>query len=654
MIDLISFYRLDFSERVSISDNITFAVDGSNGFHRLELARTLIRFAEFDFTYFWEQCIETGRNARKTGRISKGLVNLAMNAFVKCHPYAEACAVTEFSSVVIDCIIAYICHSEGIGLEELWARCISPKSLYEKTIFNRVSEYKTARGINQWINVVRMQEYVRSKLAFIYDNEGNVMARPADYRARKEYFDLAFSVAANETGCPMRDMPSVKVYSPSRLPEAAFMMGRVSKNIYRRLSDVLNDAEMCDKKRLCDKNRDQTALDAFSYVKDMPRPEENDMSFALEAVSALPAEVYVPDSFKALIDLEFDCMAREGIYLSKCPRCGRYFVRELGDKSPYCSRVNSTGKTCSQLISEELGTAAAKYTAERRTDIENNEEASVSELDENISQTVSEEIAETLDELAADVMTEKDAAGNAPENVPAEETAAIEAIEEKTEENENTENNDENRYTEIPYELEKRCQRLYNLLYKRIGRLISETEFREWAKYLSDTKNDLRKGNADFQQLEEFLEYWENAVHKSSKGKKHRHAAFDNYGEQMTFDIAYETNSELVPAEPVSAETDVNEAETKENLSSIFDEAVKEAEEKDSSGISPAGTEASPEERAFKPFTPPRYNTVLEAMLDGKYKSDELIEESGSEDLADIKVNGRKVRLPDWERITRD
>ena len=632
-----------------ISDNITFAVDGSNGFHRLELAKTLIRFAEFDFTYFWEQCIETGRNARKTGRISRGLVNLAMNSFVKCHPYAEACAVTEFSSVVIDCIIAYICHSEGIGLEELWARCISPKSLYEKTIFNRVSEYKTSRGINQWINVVRMQEYVRSKLAFIYDNDSNVMVRPADYRARKEYFDLAFSVAANETGCPMRDMPAVKVYSPSRLPESAFMMGRVSKNIYRRLSDVLSDAEMCDKKRLCDRNRDQTALDAFSYVKDMPRPEENDMSFVLEAIAALPAEIYVPDSFKALIDLEFDCMAREGIYLSKCPRCGRYYIRELGDKSPYCSRVNSTGKTCSQLISEELGTAAAKYTAERKTDIDKDEENSASALDENISQIASDEIAETLDELAADILTEKNSDENVPENAPAEETAASEPIEEKAEKAENVENNDEKRQIEIPYELEKRCQRLYNLLYKRIGRLISEAEFREWAKYLSDTKNNLRKGNADFQQIEEFLEYWENAVHKSSKGKKHRHAAYDNYGEQMTFDNTYDSIEE-----PVLAEQAAEDKPEDESLSSMFDDAMKAADEKDSSGISPAGTEASPEERAFKPFTPPRYNTVLEAMLDGKYKSDELIEESGMEDLADIKVNGRKVRLPDWERITRE
>ena len=273
------------------TETAVFAVPGSNSFHSFELSRSLLRFAEFDFTYFWEQCIEVGRNARKTGRISKNMENMAVNAVMKCHPYVEACAQTEYASVVLDCIIAYICHSEGIGLEELWARCISPKSLYEKNIFYRVSEYKTGRGINQWINIVRMQEYARSKLKFIYECESNVMLRPEEYRARTEDFDLTFSVAANETGCPMDKLPSVKVYSPSQLPDSVFMMGRMSKNIYRRLSDVLRDAEQWDEKKLNDHNRDQTALDAFSYVKDMPRPEDNDMRFVLEAVSELPQSV---------------------------------------------------------------------------------------------------------------------------------------------------------------------------------------------------------------------------------------------------------------------------------------------------------------------------------------------------------------------------
>ena len=545
-----------------------------------------------------------GRNARKTGRISKNMENMAVSAVTKCHPYVEACAQTEFASVVLDCIIAYICHSEGIGLEELWARCVSPKSLYEKDIFFRVSEYKTGRGINQWINIVRMQEYARSKLKFIYECESNVMLRPEEYRARTEYFDLAFSVAANETGCPMDKLPSVKVYSPSQLPDSVFMMGRTSKNIYRRLSDVLRDAEQWDERTLNDHNRDQTALDAFSYVKDMPRPAENDMRFVLEAVSELPERVYVPDSFKAMIDLEFSLMSEKGIYMSKCPRCGKYFVRDISEKSPYCHRVNSSGMTCTEQINEELGIAAMKRGEEQIT----------TEQSENINVPEEERESVTEEQKTAEIPAPEEAAPEKTEETPL-------PAEEKPQP------------FEIPKELEKRCQRVYNLLYKRIGTLMTEKEFREWSGYLSDTKRDLREGNAEISQMEEFLDYWETAVKKQSrKSRKHKNTA--DY-------------SENIP--PIRSETETND------LSSLFNEALKAAEEKEDSGISPAGTEAVPEEREFKPFEPPRYSTVLEAMNDGKYKSEELLTDStGYSDIGDITVNGRKITLPKWEKINRE
>ncbi|MDD6990577.1 MAG: hypothetical protein PUI48_01990 [Oscillospiraceae bacterium] len=602
------------------TETAVFAVTGSKSFHKLELSKALLRFVEFDFTYFWEQCIEAGRNARKTGRIARNMENMAMNALVKCHPYVEACASTEFSSVVLDCIIAYICHSEGIGLEELWARCISPKSLYEKAIFNRVSEYKTGRGINQWINIVRMQEYARSKIKFIYECDSNVMLRPEDYRTRTEYFDLAFSVAANETGCPMDKLPSVKMYTPSTLPDSVFMMGRMSKNIYRRLSDVLRDAEMWDEKTLNDHNRDQTALDAFSYVKDMPRPAENDMRFALEAVSELPDTVYVPDSFKAMIDLEFTLMSQKGIYMSKCPRCGRFFVRELDERSPYCHRVNSSGMTCAEQINEELGIAAMK-----RGEAPVTEEKPVSETSalEN-EPAVGNENAE---EAAAENVSQPGSVSQpepAPQVKPEPPKPVI--FDEKPQP------------IEIPKELEKRCQRVYNMLYKRIGTLMTEKEFREWSGYLSDTKRDLREGNAELSQMEEFLDYWETAVKKQSrKSRRHKEDIYDTAPYPETVPVQREDKSD-------------NE------LSSIFDEAVKAAEDKEDSGISPAGTEAAPEERSFKPFNPPKYSTVLEAMMDGKYKSEELLSDSSGDSAADgdITVNGKKITLPNWERITRE
>lgn len=603
------YVRINKGSEVRKTETAVFAVTGSRSFHKLELSKALLRFVEFDFTYFWEQCIEAGRNARKTGRISQNLKNMAMNALVKCHPYVEACAATEFADVVLDCIIAYICHSEGIGLEELWARCISPKSLYEKAIFNRVSEYKTGRGINQWINIVRMQEYARSKIRFVYECDSNIMLRPEDYRTRSEYFDLAFSVAANETGCPMDKLPSVKMYTPSTVPDAVFMMGRMSKNIYRRLSEVLGGAELWEEKALNDHNRDQTALDAFSYVKDMPRPGENDMRFALEAVSELPETVYVPDSFKALIDLEFTLMTQKGIYLSKCPRCGRFFVRSLDEKSPYCNRVNSSGMTCAEQINEELGIIAMK----------NGEAPGTEEkVPETAPDTVPEEIAENVSEEHTE-----------PEHTDEQEMSP-EPISEPVSEEEHHEP------IMIPKELEKRCQRVYNMLYKRIGTLMTEKEFREWSGYLSDTKRDIREGEAEISQMEDFLDYWETAVRKQSRKRRHKG----------------ETDA------PVPADTPVyHESHGENGLSSMFDEAVRAAEDKEDSGISPAGTEAAPEERSFKPFDPPKYSTVLEAMMDGKYKSDELLSDAPLDkavDDSDITVNGRKITLPNWEKITRE
>ena len=593
------------------TETAVFAVTGSRSLHKLELSKALLRFVEFDFTYFWEQCIEAGRNARKTGRISRNLQNMAMNALVKCHPYVEACAATEFADVVLDCIIAYICHSEGIGLEELWARCISPKSLYEKAIFNRVSEYKTGRGINQWINIVRMQEYARSKIRFVYECDSNIMLSPEDYRTRSEYFDLAFSVAANETGCPMDKLPSVKMYTPSSVPDSVFMMGRMSKNIYRRLSDVLGSAEMWEEKTLNDHNRDQTALDAFSYVKDMPRPGENDMRFALEAVNELPDTVYVPDSFKALIDLEFTLMLQKGIYLSKCPRCGRFFVRSLDERSPYCSRVNSSGMTCAEQINEELGIIAMKKGEAPKTDEKEPEPDSEPAPEEREEKPVGENIVSAPDE------EQETSPEPVSEPVPEPEEERPEPI-------------------MIPKELEKRCQRVYNMLYKRIGTLMTEKEFREWSGYLSDTKRDIRDGEAEISQMEEFLDYWETAVRKQSRKRRHK-------GDNDT---------------SVQSEAAVyHESSSGNGLSSMFDEAVKAAEDKEDSGIAPAGTEAAPEERSFKPFDPPKYSTVLEAMMDGKYKSDELLRAAPLDkavDDSDITVNGRKITLPNWEKITRE
>ncbi len=331
-------------------NSVWFVIKGSNNFHKLELSKTLLHFIEFDFTYFWEQCIEAGKNARKFGSLPESQLSMAKNSIFKCHPYIEAKLPTEFEMIALDCIIEFICHSEKIGLEELWNRCISPKNSYERQIFRRISEYKTNRAINQWVNIVRIQEYAKKKLDFIFGGEDSSRLKPEDFRVRKDYFDLCLSVASNEFGMTADELPYTRICNPASIPDAPFMLSKVAKGIYKRFSGILSEAETGVYTHATDPMRDQLALDAFSGIKNMTRPAEFEMKAAVEALEDIPDEVYIPNSFKAAIDLEFDLMIANGIYMQKCEKCERYFTKTPDYNKPYCNRVSPNGKTCRELM----------------------------------------------------------------------------------------------------------------------------------------------------------------------------------------------------------------------------------------------------------------------------------------------------------------
>lgn len=331
-------------------NSLIFVTRNNNNFYKAEPGKTLLHFSEYDFTCFWEQCIALGQEFRKTGSYELRKISQVKNLIVKCHPYYEAQINGDFEAVVMDCIIEYICHSENIGLEELWARCISPKNVYEKAIFTRISEYKTNRGINQWANLMRMQEYVKTKAAYIFDGEP---ASRNEYRTRKGYFDLTFSVMAKELGFPSMELPSVKCYSPCLMPNAAFMLSKVSKGILRKISGIVDEAEEPEYAHIHGALKDQVGLDAFRYIKNITRPEEPEMKTAMAAFQGLSSAVYMPDSFKALIDLEFDMMIEEDVFLQKCEKCGKYFYQAMDYKGKFCNRVNASGKTCRELAEAE-------------------------------------------------------------------------------------------------------------------------------------------------------------------------------------------------------------------------------------------------------------------------------------------------------------
>lgn len=555
---------------------VRFAVYDNNNFYKIELSKTLLHFIEFDFTYFWEQCIEAGRTARKTGRLPQHIVSNAKTVISRAHPYIEACLATDYSEIVTDCIIEYICHSERIGLEELWARCISPKNLYETAIFRRISEYKTNRAMNRWTSIVRLQEYARNKVEFIFGtDEPGIILSDETIRTRKEYFDLAVSVAANELGCPSDVLPSVKLCTPATLPNAAFVVSKVSKAIYRRFSEALSHGQDMSvlESRSCSKIRDQIAMDAYTYVKTMSRPGEIDMKFTLEAIRENPAELYLPDSLKAILDLEFELMSQRGIYLRKCENCGRFFT--VTDDNPRCDRVNSSGKTCRRQY-EELVESIALETRGSADDVTT---------------------LEPLEEISP---------------------KKVESI-------------------AVPPEMEKHGQKLYNALYKRVGKGIDENEFREWSQYLSNMKRNLKIGEATLSQLEDFLEYSDRLCEEVKLAGKNKtvHAPVEKTYEHNS---AAKTVSTDIPAVTPNAELSASENKSNEAEKSA-DPQVPQVE----------AAIVSSESVDVKPFVPQTFDSLFDAFMAG-YKNDE------EEDVAPEKREKKhvEIKMPQWERLTRE
>ncbi len=537
------------------SSIVKFAVYDNNNFYKIDLSKTLLQFTEFDFTYFWEQCIEAGRIARKDGRLPQNVVANAKSIVSRAHPFIEASIGTDYSEIVTDCIIEYICHSERITAEELWSRCITPKTLYESAIFRRISDYKTNRAMNRWTSIVKLQEYVRNKIDFIFGtSEGEAPLTDDIIRTRKEYFDLTVSVAANELCCPDNALPSVRVCTPATLPNAAFAVSKISKAIYRRFSDVLSEGQdmAALENKNCSKIHDQIAMEAYSYVKNMTRPSDVDINFALEALRDNPTELYLPDSLKAAIDLEFELMIQRGIHLRKCEGCGKYFT--VTDNNPRCGRVNSSGKTCRQQYDELLA---------------------------SIAQTAGMSISE-VSEIAA---------------------SNTEAI-------------------TVPPETEKRCQKLYNALYKRVGKGIDENEFKEWSQYLSNMKRNLKIGEATLAQLDEFLDYSDRLCDEVKLASKTKtpHAPVEK-----TYERSYVSAQQNVP------HTDIQQpvhAPSEPQVASIV----------------------SSDKVTVKPFVPQAFDTVFDAFMAG------YSEENESEKVAPEKREKKhvEIKMPQWERLTRE
>jgi hypothetical protein len=469
----------------------------ANAFHKLELGRGIITFTEFDFTFFWEHSLEAGKVAKKTGQLPKQTVGNAKSAVIKCHPYLSAAQNTDYAHIVIDCIIDFILSSERMTEDELWMRCISSKIPYENAIFTRLSDYKTFRGINQWKTVSGLQKYARRKTDFIF---GSVPGDPAiDERTaylRKCYFDLAFSVAENECRTPKRLMPSVRLTNMCLSPSAVFTVNNsVTKSIYRRFADKLE--KVPDFSGYISQNSeflyDKIALEAFAFIDEAERPMEPDMNLFAAAVSSLPEEVYILESLKSAIDLEFDLMFEAGVYLKRCETCGRYFLVDRdGFGIRFCDRVGTNGKTCRETF-DTLRVSISELIKPRPEQPPEKQEQPEPEFipEENPDKGGEPAPTETAQPEPEYIVDKKEYIPELDEVIEIKYGAPKREFEP----------------SEVPEVLERRGQKLYNALYKRTGKGITEAEFREWSQYLSNMKRNIKVGEGSAKQLEDFLDY---------------------------------------------------------------------------------------------------------------------------------------------------
>lgn len=388
---------------------LNIAGKNSDEIYTLFYPSNLMNFCRYDFSLFLEHCTDLCRLAARTGEYNVDDVYSIRNSISGCHKYYEQNMRTTFEKIVVDCWIDYLCKQSEISVNTLWQSFMKCRNPFEKAIFGRLSDYRYNRAINEWTNLLKMQEYARVKSDFVF---GIKLSSPQQAVSRANYFDLLFNVAANEQGFPITEMAAVGVFSAGRLPNSPFVMNTAAKEIAR---NQLKDIEYKDgyKSRKNPDLTDKLAMDAFTSVKSYI-PDKNDSmaKTIIKSLSTAPHYVYVPGSFKAIIDLEIDVSAQSGAYLQKCARCGDYYIRDEEYDFDYCSRIQREGGTCLELMKiddpELAETAAAFASPEPEEEEHDKDEPKIVYVDK---ETVTAKMDALYKEMAARVnvdMTQRD------------------------------------------------------------------------------------------------------------------------------------------------------------------------------------------------------------------------------------------------------
>ena len=333
---------------------LNIAGRSSNELYTVSVPANLLNFCNFDFTYFMEESSRLCRECMRTGEYPSDEVNSVKSAITNCHKYFENNMRGIFDKVVVDSWIEYICRQGEMGTTTLWNTFAKCKNPFQRTVFQRLSEYRSHRAINQWVNLLKMQEYARKKIDFIFGGKLNNVSEAV---GRLNLFDLMFSVAANEQGYSLDAIGSVKVFKGGRLPNAPFVFGGAAKEVVRNLFKEVHFADKLPyMSRYEGPMSDWEAMDSFAVIKGhLPEHSDNVANTIMKSMAKLPETVYLPSGFKAMIDLEIDTLVNSGAFLQRCKRCKEYYIRDDYYNSDYCDNVHRDGTTCREIMENSIG-----------------------------------------------------------------------------------------------------------------------------------------------------------------------------------------------------------------------------------------------------------------------------------------------------------
>lgn len=333
---------------ITVDKTLKLIGRNSNEIYFLRYPSVLLGFCDYDLSYFAEKAVEACSEAQKTGQIDFDLFAELKRDIQTSHCYIEHHIRTIYEKIPIDCYIDFLCRRDSIGTGTLWNRYVSCRTPFEKMIFQRLCELRYNRAINEWLNILRVKDYAVSKIDFVFPDG---IKSASEAAARRNYFDLMFSVTASEMGCRLEELGQTKVFTLGRLPNSPFMFPTISKDIVRNvLSDFDYSDDYSDIKDYSGIS-DEIAMDAFSRMKNGLAAELSSYNIARSKMEKYD-KIYMPCSLKAVIDLEIDAIIEAGGYLALCKRCGRRYYRDKDYNEDYCSYLHN-GKSCLDIYLEE-------------------------------------------------------------------------------------------------------------------------------------------------------------------------------------------------------------------------------------------------------------------------------------------------------------